>query len=1137
MQAKTINNNLLRLISIFLFYSLILTLVIPAMFLSETVSAHNEQNSYKQQPENFSGNIPVHFEENRGQFDSRVKFFARGTNGYSLFLTGTEAVYVLRGSSSEFRVQSSKFEKKETLNSEPETLNPAKATAVFMTLVRANENTISKGLEEMPHRTNYFKGTESNWRTEIPNFRQIRMENIYQGIDAVWKGKQDGAIQYDFVVEPNADPDRIEWEIEGAEDVSIDETGDLLIKTEYGTILQQKPFTFQEDETNGLRQEIESDFVIRSKTEDQRPKTKIGFEIGPYDRTKTLTIDPTVVLGNLSFSTLLGGGDNDGGSDIAIDRAGNVYVTGFTRSQSFPTTSGTFDTTQNGEADVFVTKFNASGSNLIYSTFLGGSDDDTGEGIAVDASGNAFITGYTFDGTTDYPTTAGAYDVTFNGTDDAFVTKLSATGSTLTYSTFLGGSSSDEGNGIAIDSAGNAYVTGVTLSTNFPTTIVAFDTTYNGGGDVFATKFNAAGSGIFYSTYIGGSSIDEGNAIAVDSVGNAFITGETFSTNFPTTGSAFDTSLNGFSDVFVTKLIASGASSLIYSTFIGGSSNDRGNAVTLDSSGNAFITGNTTDGTTDYPTTSGAFDTTHNGSTDALVTRLNSAGSNLVYSTLVGGSGGEVGNGIAIDPSGNAFIAGDTGSTNYPTSPEAFQGHHNGSSDAFVSKFGDYSISGRTLDTAGDPLANTAVSMSGNTSGFMLSDADGYFYFGNTSTFGGTHIVTAIQTLYNFTPPTYEATMNINKEINFTGRPTSSGPTASPADLGGQVRSTVGNVGLPNTKLNLIDVVSGQVLVTTSDANGDYEFGAVMTGIFYLVVPEREGYTFNPAIYEVNHFNDNLGLHFSASPNSPRPVNDFDGDGKTDLAVFRPENGVWYILNSQDNSVTARQFGVAGDVPAASDYDGDNRADIAVYRPAEGIWYRLDSTDGEFHAVYFGQAGDLPVQADFDGDDKTDLAVYRPSTGVWHRLLSGDGSYQAIKFGIETDIPVSADYDSDGRADLTVFRDGIWYRLRSSNGQIEGFQFGLPGDKPVRADFDSDGRMDTAVYRPSNGVWYWIGSMNGDFQARQFGISTDTPVAADYNGDGRFEQAVFRDGVWYVLRNDSSFYSAQFGQTADVPIP
>lgn len=1196
--------NINQILSILIIYALGFTFIIPAQIFAENLPVNSflDQNAEDQtgspkMDESF-GNIPVYFEENQGQFDSRVKYFVRGTSGYSLFLTATEAVYVLQ-ESSELQIRSSELEdEKLTFNPEPKTRD-SKATALYMTLVGANETSSSVGLAEMPHKTNYFKGNdESKWRTEIPNFRQIQINNVYDGIDTVWHGRENGGVQYDFIVKPNANPNQIEWSIEGAESVELESTGKgLLIKTEHGAIRQQKPFTYQE--TNGFKHEIESSFRIEQRSAN---RYSVKFEVGNYDRSKILTIDPSINLSNLAYSTFLGGSEDEQSNDIEVDRAGNAYVTGQTSSSSFPVKPGSFDTSRNGPIDVFVTKINANGSDLIYSTFIGGSGGDIANGLAFDSSGNVYITGRT--NSPNYPTTAGAFDtVLYSGSSDAFVTKLNESGSGLIYSTFAGGQNFDSGNGIVVDTSGNAYVTGQTedAAIDFPVFTGSFDIGHNGGTDAFAIKFNASGSGVLYSTFLGGSGDDIGNSIAIDSSGNVYITGVTPGNAFPTTAGAFDSTPNGDNDIFVTKLNA-GGSALPYSTLLGGGNRDVGNDIAVDSSGSAYITGFSLGSS--YPTTAGAFNIVHNGGSDVVVTKLNSTGSDLVYSTYIGDASSDSASGIAVDSAGNVYITGETSSvsypttsnafdqikssffdafvtelnangsglvystyigagefdygksiavdllgnvyftgdtfyaftTNYPTTPEVFQPDPNGGLDVFVSKFGDFSIAGRTLDYYGDAIPNVRIALSGLSSGFVLSDTEGFFGFTDTSS--GNFAVSATRPLYVFNPGTFQfPSLQTNQNLTFVGQPAPSGPTAASAPLGGNVRSTAGNVGLPNTRLTLINTVGGDVNVVMTDANGNYEFESVTTGAFYLVVAEREGYDFAPQIFEVNHFGQNLKLDFLASPNSPRPVDDFDGDGKSDLAVFRPDEGNWYILNSQDNSVETVNFGLNGDIPVASDYDGDGRADIAVYRPTNGNWYRLDSSDGEFHAIHFGSAEDIPVPADFDGDGKIDLAVFRPSNGIWHRLNSSDGHYSQTQFGISTDQPIAADYDSDGKADLGVFRNGTWFRLRSSDSQVEIFQFGLENDKPLTVDFDGDGRMDTAVYRPSNGVWYWLESSDGDFVSKQFGIETDIPTPADYNGDGRFEQSVYRNGTWYVLRNDNSFYTAQFGQAGDVPIP
>lgn len=256
---------------------------------------------------------------------------------------------------------------------------------------------------------------------------------------------------------------------------------------------------------------------------------------------------------------------------------------------------------------------------------------------------------------------------------------------------------------------------------------------------------------------------------------------------------------------------------------------------------------------------------------------------------------------------------------------------------------------------------------------------------------------------------------------------------------------------------------------------------------------------------------------------------DFDGDGKADQVVFRPTDGVWYLLNST-TGFTASQFGVSTDKITPADFDGDNKTDLAVFR--NGVWYWVNSSNGVFNAVQFGQSGDVPVPADYTGDGRAELAVYRG--GVWYTLNLANNQFNGVQFGVASDKPVPADFDGDGRADFAVFRDGVWYWLRSSDNGFVGVQFGVSTDKPVVGDYDGDGKADPAVYR--DGVWYILGSSRG-FTAVQFGIASDTPVAADFDGDGNTDLAVFRSGVWYLLRSQQGFGAVQFGAANDKPIP
>ncbi len=271
-----------------------------------------------------------------------------------------------------------------------------------------------------------------------------------------------------------------------------------------------------------------------------------------------------------------------------------------------------------------------------------------------------------------------------------------------------------------------------------------------------------------------------------------------------------------------------------------------------------------------------------------------------------------------------------------------------------------------------------------------------------------------------------------------------------------------------------------------------------------------------------------------------RKLNDFDGDGKAEFAVYRPTDATWYILNSFNNSFRSVQFGLATDKPVAGDYDGDGLADIAVYRPSNGVWYSLQSSDNTFRAVQFGLSEDKPVPDDYDGDGKTDVAVYRPSEGVWYLLRSNLG-FSALRFGLNDDIPVNGDYDGDGKADVAVYRpnNGNWYRLNSSDDTFSVIHFGTAEDKPVVGDYDGDGIYDLAVFRPSNGVWYLLKSHDG-FSATQFGLSSDVPVPADYDGDQQTDIVVFRpsNGTWYILKSsDGQFSVVPFGLNSDIPIP
>src|SRR5438876_1216297 len=410
------------------------------------------------------GTLPLSFETNRGQTDPQVKFLSRGPH-HMLFLTSDEAVMVF--------MTPEPSAKGEPAMVKPEKRARATPTALRMRFADANPQARVQGQEELPGKANYFTGNDpTKWRTNVPTYAKVRYDNLYPGIDLIYHGNHH-QLEHDFVVRPEADPSSIALSIQGADTVEVDAQGDLVLHTAAGPIRLRKPVFYQE--VKGVRKEIPGGYVIKDSHQ-------VGFWVAAYDASRPLIIDPV-----LSYSTFLGGSGIDEGLGIAVDASGNAYVTGLTDSTDFPTTTGALQTTSGGFDDVFVTKLDPTGSTLVYSTYLGGSGTDDVSGIAVDASGNAYLTGVT--DSTNFPTATEAFQPAFGGAGGyAFVTKLDPTGAALLYSTYLGGTGSDQGNGIAVDAAGNFYVTGVTDSANFPT-MGALQTAFGGAADVFVAKF------------------------------------------------------------------------------------------------------------------------------------------------------------------------------------------------------------------------------------------------------------------------------------------------------------------------------------------------------------------------------------------------------------------------------------------------------------------------------------------------------------------------------------------------------------------------------------------------------------------------------------------------------------------------
>ncbi len=658
------------------------------------------------------GNLPLYFEAGPAPASGPARFVTRGCN-YQFSLSSAEVQITLRKTG-------------------------VKPAAVRMDFAGSNPEAQMSGDNELPGKVNYLMGNDpAAWRTGVPTFARVRVGQLYPGADLVYYGNQ-RQLEYDFTLAPGADPDMIKIHFAGVDKISIGGQGELILSLGRDEIRQPAPVIYQA--VAGGRQAVPGGYRLINKH-------TVAFAIGRYDRQLPLVIDPV-----LSFSTYFGGNSSDTAWAIALDTNGFIYVAGQTFSTQMNATNtlpfstpGAFETNFQGgvyAGDAFVAKFDNQGSNLIYLTYLGGSGNEIASSIAVDGMGDAYVAGYT--DSPNFPVTNAIYSKISGVLNthvglypvDAYVTELNPGGSNLVYSTYLGGESMDGCNGIALDSSNNAYVTGFTYSTNFPTTpnalqshLACMNTVYY-NANAFVTEIGAGGTNLVYSSYLGGTNFDEGEGIAVDSSNYVYVTGFSASTNFPTTNALqqqfvyvmtnatstnliFTTNfsngylLNGSSnltttfDAFVAKF-APACTSLIYSTFLGGTNNDVAKGIAADGSGNAYVTGWTV--STNFPDTATNVAGLYNGLTNnaafasplitnAFLTQITWSGSNAAigYSAVFGGTnfGGDVGYDVTVDPSGNVYVVGASTTTNFPAiaTPGLLSTTNAGGSDVFVIVF------------------------------------------------------------------------------------------------------------------------------------------------------------------------------------------------------------------------------------------------------------------------------------------------------------------------------------------------------------------------------------------------------------------------------------------------------------------
>ena len=1078
------------------------------------------------------GRLPLHFEPNRGQSAETAKFLARGP-GYALFLTEQELVLRLqRGAAVET-----------TGPPDPSFVGPPeppnRPAVLRLGFVGANPKPVIEGLEPLGGHSNYFLGNDTaKWRTGIPHYRRVQIKALYPGIDLVLYGNPQ-QLEYDFVVAPGADSGQIRLSLSGAEAVRLDDAGDLVLDFPGGTLRQRAPTVYQDQE--GERRAVEGGYRLLSPSEEQvsaapelafdpETRTLIGFRVAAYDPDEALVIDPALV-----YSTYLGGGGRDEGWGIAVDTAGNAYVTGETESSDFPTANALYSN-NSGFSDAFVTKLNAAGTGLVYSAYLGGVDGDYGYDIAVDDAGNAYVTGVTE--SSDFPM-ANARFPNIGGPADAFVAKLNPDGTVLVYSTYLGGSDGDIGNGIAVDGAGNAYVTGETESSDFPTANALYPN--NGGfSDAFVTKMHVAGTALVYSTYLGGSDGDIGNGIALDSAGNAYVTGETESSDFPVANALYP-DLNGTRDAFITTLDASGAA-LAYSTYLGGSDYDEANSIAVDGAGNAYVTGETI--SVDFPTVN-AHDPDYNWLSAAFVTKFNTTGSALVYSTYLGFIFQHSGSGIAVDRAGNAYVA---GRALVPTSG------FNKAVDAFVTKL---NAAGKALDYF-TYLGGFYATDKGNS---IAVDGAGNAY------------VTGITNALDFSTVNVLYPDNSGGDDAFVTRIASADPAAI-----GVYRPGNGSFYLDanhswawevsEDAASQFGLFGDQPIV--GDWNGDSvdEIGIWFPGTRSFVLDTNGDYAWD--------VDTDVVAPFGMSTDLP-VIGDWNGDGMDDIGVWRPATHSFFLDTDGDYAWDAgidlvAPFGRSTDLPVIGDWNGDGIDDIGVWRPGSVFFLDMngnytwdEDTDlmiEDFMIEDFGMHTDRPIIGDWNGDDIDDIGLWRPTASSF--ILDTNGNYAldpdtdlVAPFGMSTDLPVIGDWNGDGIDDIGVWRPANGSFFLDTNGNYSWdpdtdlvAPFDMSSDDlPVIGDWNRDGVDDIGVWRPAargffldtNGNYAWD---PGTDLVAPFGMSTDLPVIGDWNGDNIDDIGVWRPSTRSFFLDTNGDYAwdagtdlfAPFGLSTDLPV-
>jgi len=1026
------------------------------------------------------GKTPLYFIPNQGQMDNAVAFYVQGKDKILYFSPEGITFSLDYGRETPAGPDGKSGPGAKAVHRLPEASGRWNVKLEF---VDANPGARPVGEKEAGAVVSYFKGQPDAWRTGLPTYSRIVYRDLWPGIDLAYYGSMN-KLKYEFIVHPGADPSKIRLAYRGVDSLRVDDEGRLRVTTPAGGFRDDTPLAYQEKdgkrmavgmayevvETDGERAED-----AEANSEGSEPRA-YGFRVGDFNPSLPLVLDPAILV----YCGFVGGSGEDRGNGIAVDASGNAYITGGTYSTevNFPVAAGPDLTYNGGNYDAFVAKLNASGTALVYCGYIGGSAYDVGNAVAVDASGNAYITGTTDSTASSFPVAVGP-DLTHNGGyDDAFVAKINPAGTALVYCGYIGGSSSDSGCGIAVDASGNAHITGTTASTaaTFPKT-VGPDLTYNGGiYDAFVAKVNAAGTALLYCGYIGGSGDDFGWGIGLDGTGNAYVIGDTDSTEstFPAAGGP-DLTQNGDIDAFVAKVNPAGTA-LVYCGYVGGMWTDHGCGIAVDAPGNAYVTGYTDSSGLTFPVKVGP-GTIQSGGFDAFVAKVNPAGTALLYCGYIGGSAYDLGAGIAVDSSGNAFVTGWTHSTEatFPVTagPDLTYNDTLNYFDAFVAK----------VNASGTGLAYCGY-IGGDSLDYgnaIAVDASGNAYLtGTTWSKETTFPVTAGPDLTQ--NGNYDAI--VAKVAYFDERL----PKHAVGDFDGDLRAEAA-VDFGAQGIWLYDSGSWTQMttlnpesLTTSDIDGDSVDEVVADLGFSGLWLWETGVWFRLSVVNVETL----------------AVGDVDADGADEIAGDFGSAGLWLY----DAGSWTQLSGVNADYVTTANVSGTSGAEVigdfgpvGLWLWSAGVWTQLSGVNADYVTSGRMTGGGRFLVGDFG------------ATGLW--LWSAVGGWIELS-GVNADYMLAANVDADpedeivgdfGATGLWLYNGGAWTTLSGVNAEYM-----------IRADVDGNGSDELAAGFGTAGLWLW----NAGSWTELSTASPDYLMAGDFEGDHRDE--IMADfgilGVW-----------------------